>query len=419
MTSNQPSYTTRSECRACGSRALDLFLDLGMSPLANAFVRKEDLTKPEPFYPLRVFVCADCSFAQLVDIVRPDILFRDYIYFSSGVRTVPEHFRNYAQEIVANFATAKGDLVMEIGSNDGVLAGAVQALGPRVLGVDPAVNVVKIANERGIPTLPEFFTAAIAERIRTEHGPAKVITGNNVIAHIDGLQDVVQGVASLLTDDGVFMFEAPYLKDMFEHLTFDTVYHEHASYLAVRPLAKLLGRFGLEIFDVKTFPVQGVSLRTYAGKKGAHPVRPSVASFITKEKRLGMDSLASYRTLAKDIADLKGRVLGVLHDYKQQGKRLAGYGAPAKGNTLLNYFSIGTDILEYATEELPSKIGLFTPGMHLPIMHIDESRKSPPDAYLLLAWNSRDAILKNEKKFLEDGGAFIMPVGRTTEIITI
>lgn len=389
-----------------------------MSPLANSFVRKEDLAKPEPFYPLRVFVCEDCSFAQLIDIVRPDILFRDYIYFSSGVRTVPEHFRNYANEIVANFATTKGDLVVEIGSNDGVLAGAVQALGPRVLGVDPAVNVVKLANERGIPTLPEFFSAAVAERIRNEYGSAKVITGNNVIAHIDALQDVAQGVTSLLADDGVFMFEAPYLKDMFDRLTFDTIYHEHVSYLAVRPLAKLLARFGLEIFDVKTVPVQGISLRTYAGKKGVRPVRPSVASFIAEEDRLGMSSVESYRALAKDIAGLKERVLGVLHEYKRQGKRLAGYGAPAKGNTLLNYFGVGTDMLEYTTEELPSKIGLFTPGMHLPIVHIDGSRKSPPDAYLLLAWNSRDAIVKNEEKFLAGGGSFIVPIGRTTEIIS-
>lgn len=407
----------RKECRACGSKALQLFLDLGNSPLANSFLRKEDLEKPEPFYPLRVFVCKDCWFAQLVDIVRPDILFRNYIYFSSGVRTVPEHFRKYAEEIAKNFATSKDDLVVEIGSNDGVLIGAVQKLGPRVLGVDPAVNIAKVANESGIPTIPEFWSPTIAEQIRKEHQPAKVIVGNNVIAHIDGLQDVVRGVVSLLADDGVFIFEAPYLKDMFDNLAFDTVYHEHVSYLAVRPLKYLLEKFGLEIFDVKTFPVQGVSLRTYAAKKGTRAIQRSVAQFIAEEERLGMNNLEHYHDLAKDIVRLKERVLGTLRDLKLKGKRLAGYGAPAKGNTLLNYFGIGTDLLEYVTEELPSKIGLFTPGTHLPVIHVDESRKSPPDAYLLLAWNSKGAILKNEKKFLDAGGKFIVPIGRKTEVI--
>ncbi len=418
MKTEEPSVTLRKECRACDSTVLSLFLDLGKSPLANSFVKKEDLDKPEAFYPLRVFVCQDCWFVQLVDIVRPDILFRDYIYFSTGVPTVPEHFREYARSITEQFAKEKEDLIVEIGSNDGVLLSVVQEAGRRVLGVDPAVNVAKVANERGIPTIAEFFNTEIAKKIRKEHGAAKVIVGNNVIAHIDALQDALQGVSLLLADDGIFMFEAPYLRDMFDNLAFDTVYHEHASYLAVLPLKKLLGRFGMEIFDVKTFPVQGVSLRVYAGKKGVHPVQRSVEEFSEIERKMGLNTMASYEKLAEEIKALKERVLNLLHGLKKEGKRIAGYGAPAKGNTLLNYFGIGSDILDYATEELPSKIGLFTPGTHLPAVHIGESRKLPPDYYFMLAWNAKNAIVRNEQAFLEKGGKFIVPIGRVTEIIS-
>jgi hypothetical protein len=412
--------TLRTTCRACDSKNLVLAVDLGKTPLANSFISPSDIDKPEEKYSLRVFICTDCWFAQLVDIVNPAILFRDYIYFSTGVASVPEHFRKYAEEVIAKFAKNKEDLVVEIGSNDGVLIGAIQALGPRVLGVDPAVNIAKVANDRGVKTLPEFFNADVAQKIKEEYGPAKVIIGNNVIAHIDGLQDVFRGVVALLADDGVFMIEAPYLKDMFDHLRFDTIYHEHASYLAIQPLMKLLDKFGMEMFDVAIVPVQGNSLRIYAGKKSAHPVQPSVAQLADEEKRIGMDQLSSYEKLAKDIAALKERIVDLLKKLKAEGKKISAYGAPAKGNTLLNYFGVGKDILDYATEELPSKIGLLTPGMHIPVIDIADARKNPPDYFLLLTWNTpREVILKKENDFLQHGGQFIVPVGRETEIIKI
>ena len=410
MPKNYVPVKSKKECRACGSKSLALFFDLGNTVLANSFVYRENLGKPESAYPLRVFFCRNCSFVQLGEVVRPDILFRDYIYFSTGVITVPEHFRKYAEEITSNFITQKDDFVLEIGSNDGVLLGAVKDLGVRVLGIDPAVNIAKAANERGIPTIPEFFSAKLAMKVRKEHGPAKVMVGNNVVAHINDLHDLVRGVSLVLADDGVFIFEAPYLKDMFDNLTFDTIYHELLSYLSVRPLIPLFKKFGLQIFDVKTVPVQGNSLRVYVSKLGQRPVSESVAHFVREEEKFGLASLDNYLQLVVRIDDLKNRVVNLLRDLKGKGKRIAGYGAPAKGNTLLHYFGIGPEILEYATEELPSKIGLLTPGTHIPIIHVSESRKNPPDYYLMLAWNAHDAIIKNEREFLARGGKFIMPV---------
>jgi len=234
--------------------------------LANSFLKKEELNNPESKYPLRVFFCEDCGLSQLVDVVDPSVLFRNYVYFSSEMPVLPEHFKNYAEEAVNNFVKSKNGLVVEIGSNDGLLLGAIKNLGARVLGVDPAENIAKIANERGVETIPDFFNEKLAKEIKEKYGPAKVMIGNNVVAHIDNHYDLISGVSTLLADGGVFMFEAPYLVDMFENYTFDTIYHEHLSCLSVRPLVNLFKQFGMELFDVKLFPVQGNSIRGYAGK---------------------------------------------------------------------------------------------------------------------------------------------------------
>ena len=386
------------------------FFDLGEQPLANSFLQKNDLALPEPKYPLRVFFCADCGLSQLVDIVSPEILFRDYVYFSSGRPSSP-HFRRYAQEVADRFISSPENLVVEIGSNDGHLLREIKETGARILGVDPARNIAELANQNGIPTISEFFSETLARRIIEEHGQASMIIGNNVVAHIDDHHDLVRGVSALLAPEGVFIFEAPYLVDMFDNFTFDTVYHEHMSYLLVRPLMHLFAQYGMEIFDVKIVASQGNSLRVFAGKVGAFPVDPAVNVLIQKELEMGLDKIETYHNLAHRVAALKSEVVSMVSDLKRQGKRIAGYGAPAKGNTLLNYFGIGTDTLEYATEELQSKTGLYTPGMHIPVIHIEEARNNPPDYYLMLAWNYKDVILQKEKKFLAQGGKFIMPVG--------
>jgi SAM-dependent methyltransferase len=325
---------------------------------------------------------------------------------------LPEHFKNYAEEVVNNFIKSKDDLVVEIGSNDGLLLGAIKNLGIRILGIDPAENIAKIANERGVETIPDFFSEDLINKVAKKYGNAKVMIGNNVVAHINNHYDLLRGVNKLLADDGVFVFEAPYFVDMIENFAFDSIYHEHLSYLSVRPLKNLFNKFGMEIFDVKNFPVQGHSIRCYAGKIGKHQIQPSVEEFIRKEKELGLDKFQTHINLVKNIEEMKDKTINLLKKLKGQGKKIAAYGSPARGNTLLSYYGISTDILDYATEELPSKIGLYTPGTHIPVVYIEEARKNPPDYFLLLAWNYKDAIFKKEEAMIKAGVKFIMPIGK-------
>jgi len=396
-------YKTVSNCRICGSEQLAEFLDLGKQPLANSFLKEEDLKKKEAVYPLRVLFCKSCSLVQLGEVVDPKTLFWNYVYFSSGM-PASEHFRKYAKGIVKEFVKSEKDLVVEIGSNDGHFLAVVKEDHPNILGVDPSQNIAKQANDKGIPTIPDFFSEKLAKKIR--------IIGNNVVAHIDKYDDLFIGIKETLTNDGVFIFEAPYLVDMFENLTFDTVYHEHLSYLAIRPLKVLMPRFGLQIFKVEVHPIQGSSIRVFVSHKNAYPVDVSVEQLTQKEKELNMNESSSYNRLAQEIYKLKDEVFGIVKKLKNQGKRLAGYGAPAKGNTLLNFFGIGADDLEFVTESLPSKIGLYTPGAHIPVKNIESVREDHPDYYLLLAWNYKDVILKKEKEFKNRGGKFIMPIGK-------
>lgn len=403
-------FVSIKKCRICHNTELIEFFNLGDHPLANAFLKKEDLTKDEQKYPLRVLWCSKCNLVQLGEVVDPSILFSDYVYFSSGM-PASKHFRDYAKSVIKSFISSPNELIVEIASNDGHFLEVIKETHPNILGVDPAQNIAKFANERGISTIPDFFTEKLAEKIVSESGRAKVVIANNVVAHIDDHHDLMRGVSFLLDDNGVFIIEAPYLIDMFENLTFDTIYHEHLSYLAVRPLALLFEEYGLEIFDMQIYPVQGNSLRVFVGKKGAYPICPAVGRFLQKEKDIGLDNLDSYVNLAEKILKLKLEVSGLLEKLKAEGKKIAGYGAPAKGNTLLNYFNVGADILDYVTESLPSKIGLYTPGTHIPVVDIVGARKNPPDFYFLLAWNYKYKILEKESDFLLRGGKFIMPIG--------
>jgi len=400
-----------NECRICKSKNLKQFLNLGEMPLANSFLKNEDLTRPELKFPLRVLFCGNCGLSQLGEVVDPNILFKDYVYLSSGMpKKFSEHFKNYADEIIGRFIKSKKDLVVEIGSNDGILLSVFKNK-TRILGVDPAENIAKVATENGIETIADYFSETLAGEIAKKYGRARVIMGNNVVAHIDDHHDLVKGVKALLTDDGVFVFEAPYMRDMFDNLTFDTIYHEHLSYLTVKPFSLLFKQFGMEIFDIKEMPVHGVSLRVYAAKAGAHEIKPAVAEYLKREEEMGFDKFETYLKLAERIGELKEKVVNNLIDLKSKGKKIAGYGAPAKGNTLLNYFNIGLEALDCITESLPSKIGLFSPGTHIPIVSIEEVRKNPPDYYLLLAWNYKDVILEKEREFINKGGKFIIPVG--------
>ena len=407
------NFSQNKSCRICGGYNLVKFLDLGNQPLANSFVPQSclDSDTVEFTYPLDVYFCHDCNLAQLINVVDKEVLFKDYIYFSSGMPKLSDHFQKYAEDVVSRFLD-KDDFVVELASNDGILLKFFKDNGYKTLGVDPAGNVVKKAIALGVNTIVDFFSEDLSKEIVSKYGKAKVIMANNVVAHINDHHDLAKGVANLLDEKGVFILEAPYLVDMFENLTYDTIYHEHLSYLAVRPLSVLFGKFGLEIFEVEVHQVQGQSLRVFVGKKGEHKIGDSVGRYIDLEKSLGLDSVEAYFSLAKRIEDSKTKLVSILNDLKKQKKTIAAYGAPAKGNTLLNYCQIGTALVDYASDGLPSKQGLLTPGMHIPVVSEEYMHDHVPDYFLMLAWNYFNVIKEKEKSFVRDGGKFIIPVGK-------
>ena len=406
-----------TECRDCKSTRLLKFLDLGQQPLANSFVQKKDIGKSELTYPLEVYVCQKCNLVQLIHVVDKEELFRHYIYFSSGMPRISPHWQNYAEEIIETYLKNRNDLILEIASNDGILLKLFKDAGFRVLGMDPAENIAPIAESLGILTIVNFFSEKAAKDIAGKHGLVKAILANNVVAHINDHHDLCRGVKALLHPEGVFVIEAPYLVDMFENLTYDTVYHEHLSYLSIRPLIQLFDMFALEIFDAKVVPIQGQSLRLFVGHKGAHEQSEAVHELVQKELDLRMDSFEIYEELAKRVRRSKKKLIVILQRLKSEGKRIAAYGASAKGNTVLNYCQIGPELIDYAMDELPSKQGLYTPGMHIPVLSGEKARENPPDYYLLLAWNYMETILDKEQEFIQQGGKFIIPIGDDIKII--
>jgi len=402
-------YNHQTHCRICKSENLTKFLDLGDQPLANSFLKSESEFAQEKKYPLAVYFCETCSLAQLLDVVSKEEMFSDYIYFTSGMPRISGHFKAYAEDVMERFLKP-GDFVVEIASNDGILLKFFQDAGYKALGVDPAANVVKVADKLGVTTIVDFFSKKLAGEIANDKGKAKAILANNVVAHINDLHDLAAGIKELLATDGAFVLEAPYLIDMFQNLAYDTIYHEHLSYLAVRPLQKLFGQVDLEIFDVQIKNAQGRSLRVFVGHKGIHNIDPSVQKYIDLELSMDLDKLEAYKVLAERAATQKERLVGMLKDLKAQGKKIAAYGAPAKGNTMLNYCQIGCDILDYALDNLPAKQNLFTPGMHIPTVDSTYAHSHLPDYFLMLAWNYAEQILDDEKDFAAKGGKFIIPV---------
>ena len=402
-------YNHQTHCRICKSENLTKFLDLGDQPLANSFLKTPNEFKTEQKYPLAVYFCHDCNLAQLLDVVSKEEMFSDYIYFTSGMPRISNHFKSYAEDVMERFLKP-GDFVVEIASNDGILLKFFEDAGYKALGVDPAANVVKVADKLGVNTIVDFFSKKLAEQIASDKGKAKAILANNVVAHINDLHDLAGGIKGLLAEDGVFVLEAPYLIDMFDNLAYDTIYHEHVSFLAVRPLQKLFEQFDLEIFDVQIKNAQGRSLRVFIGHKGKHYVDSSVKKYVDLELSMGLNKLDSYEVMAQRAADQKERLVKILKDLKQQGKKIAAYGAPAKGNTMLNYCQIGTDILDYALDNLPAKQNLYTPGMHIHTVDSAYAHSHLPDYFLMLAWNYAEQILDAEKDFTAKGGKFIIPV---------
>ncbi|MBI4119966.1 MAG: class I SAM-dependent methyltransferase [Parcubacteria group bacterium] len=410
-------FKINKACRDCGSSDLVKFLDLGDQPAANSFLNKEKLKGDEPKFPLGVYFCGNCNLAQLIHIVDPAALFRSYIYLSSGMPKVSPYWQAYAQQVITDYLPQRDGFIVEFGSNDGVLLRFFKDSGYKVLGIDPAENVAKIAQERGMPTIVDFFGEAVASEIVKNHGRAEVIMANNVLAHIDDHQDVCRGVRTLLAPRGVWVIEAPYLIDMFENLTYDTIYHEHLSFLSVRPLQKLFARYGLEIFKADVVQAQGQSLRLFVGHSGTRPVSETVFELTSRELEYRLDSGQSYFDLARRVEKSRSILVSLLRRLKSEGKTVAAYGAPAKGNTVLNYCNIGADILDYALDDLPTKQGLYTPGQRIPVLDREWAHLNPPDYYLMLAWNYKGAILEKEADYIRKGGKFIMPIGDEPKII--
>lgn len=401
------NYAHKEECRICKSKDLTKILDLGTMPLANSFLRKEDLKSPEPSFPLTVFFCKKCSLVQLCDIVDGSVMFSDYHYLTSASRPLADHFCRLGEEITGKYVRDKNDLVVELGSNDGVLLGHIKDR-CRVLGIDPAKNVAPLALARGVETVCDFFSEALAQRIAAERGPARAMVANNVVAHIENLHDLFGGARKLLSDDGVFVFEVHWVGNLIGEGGFDQVYHEHLSYFSLHSLKYFSEIIGMKILDAKLVPIHGQSLRLYMGKNGN--VSPEVEKLLCEEKRLRIDELETYKAFSEKVEANKIKLAKLISDLKKQNKKIIGYGAPAKGNTLLNYFHLDSEILDFITDTTPLKQGLYTPGTHIPIFAPEKIHETRPDYVLLLAWNYADAILAKEKALREKGIKFIIPV---------
>jgi SAM-dependent methyltransferase len=395
----------------CNGVDLVQFLDLGFTPPADQFLRKEQLREPEVYYPLPVVICSGCGLVQLGHVVSPEILYRrDYPYESSITRTGRNHWSEFANSTVKRLGLGSSDLVVDIGSNVGTLLEAFRAAGTRILGVDPASNIVRIAEKRGVETINEFFSEDVARRIATEYGNAATITGTNVFAHVDDLAAFMRAIDILLTPGGVFIFEAPYLVNLINHLEYDTIYHEHLSYLSVKPLIAFVQRFEMEVFDIQERDIHGGSFRVFISRKGKMPISPVVAEFLAREEKLALYDLGQLQEFSAAVAQNREDLTWLLKSLKHEGKRICAVSAPAKGMTLLNYCRIGTDTLDFVTEKSTLKIGRFTPGAHIPVVPDDELLQQNPDYALLLAWNFAEEIMENLKDYRQRGGKFIIPI---------
>jgi SAM-dependent methyltransferase len=398
------------KCRICKGGRLTKFLDLGEQPHCNRFLSKEELNQPEKFYPLDLYFCADCALVQMVNVVPAETMFKDHPYVSGTTATLSEHFRKVAQELVAAFQIPAGALVVDIGSNDGTFLKGFGSFPVRTLGVEPATKIARLATATGIETVNDFFSRHVAAQIRERHGAAKIINAAGVFFHVDDLDDFVLGVRHLLDDDGVFVVQAIYLVDMIERNSFDNVYHEHVCHYSIKPLDVLFDRFDMEIFDVRRVPIHGGSIVAHVGKKGRFRRTVEADRLKAEEQAKGLHDLKRFQEFAARAEQIKTELVSILKDLKSKAKRVAAYGAPAKGNTLLNYCKIGSDLLEYAAEKNLLKCGLYTPGMHIPVITEEDAASRLPDYYLLLPWNFAEELLAKEKEYRLRGGKFIVPI---------
>jgi SAM-dependent methyltransferase len=400
-----------SACRACLGTHLYMFLPLGDHPPANAFVTPAQAAAgPQPAFPLDVSACLDCGLVEVPDMLPPDF-FQDYHYVPSASATMHAHFASFARYVRQHLACERGQLVVDIGCNDGLFLKACADLGVDTLGIEPAANIAALARAKGLEVVNEYFGAEMAHGVRAKYGPAAVITTTNTFNHIDDLHAFVRGVDVLLADGGTFIVEVPQALELVEQNEFDTVYHEHMSTFSVTSLAKLYRFFGMRIVRVDVLPIHGGSMRVSAQRRPDDAAEaPEIQAWLDREREHGLFRAETYDALAARVHRIRTELLDLLHDLKRQGKRLAGYGAPAKGNTLLNYYGIGPDLLEYLADRNTLKQGKLSPGMHIPVVAPERILETQPDYLLILAWNFGDEIMAQQAEYRRRGGRFILPI---------
>jgi len=399
-------------CRFCSSQLRHTFVDLGMSPLCQTHIEPGQLHLMEPFYPLHVYTCADCFLVQLPEHVTPDQIFDDYAYFSSYSDTMLRHARAYVEMITSRLALTTESLVIELASNDGYLLQYFAAGGIPVLGIEPARNVAKAAQDRGIPTITEFFGRQLATRLVGEERKADLILGNNVLAHVPDLHDFVGGMKTLLKPNGVITMEFPHLVRLVDDNLFDTIYHEHFSYLSFTTVERIFAAHELTLFDVEEVDTHGGSLRIYGCHAGhvQFPRSDRVSELRNRERAWGVERLGTYAAFGERVKATKRHILGFLIDTRRAGKSVAGYGAPGKGNTLLNYCGIRTDFLDFTVDRNPYKQGKFTPGTRIPIHAPEHIRMAKPDFLFILPWNLKEEVMTQNAYIREWGGKFVVPL---------
>jgi len=400
------------KCRFCGTMLEHNFCDLGMSPLSNAYLTHDQLVRKEPFYPLHAYVCHACRLVQLDECEAPEAIFSDYAYFSSYSESWLAHARRYCDHMIERMGLDRHSLVVEIASNDGYLLQYFRERDIPVLGIEPARNVARVAREKGVPTIEKFFSAATAEKLAREGKRPDLLLGNNVLAHVPDLNDFVRGMQRLLKPGGTVTLEFPHLLRLIEGLQFDTIYHEHFSYFSFETVERIFSAHGLVIFDVDELATHGGSLRIYVRHKedDRRPVRESVAAMRHREVQAGLDRLESYGAFEGRVREVKRSLLTFLIECKRAGMSVVGYGAPAKGNTLLNYCGIRSDFLDYTVDLSPHKQGRYLPGTHIPIHDPAMIRRTRPHYVLILPWNLQDEIMQQMAHIREWGGRFVVPI---------
>ena len=408
-------FVRRDTCRFCQGTHLSKILDLGNVPLAGGFLKEKDFPH-EKYYPLTLNFCKDCYLVQVSDIVSADTLFKNnYFFFSSAIKTLVDHFKNFAQEIYDRFLKNKpSPSILEIGCNDGVLLRPFAQLGVRAIGVDPATNVVKLIDSKDATVINDFFTEKLAFQIKEKYGSVGAIVSSFSLAHIDDMVDVMKGIKHLLKDEGVFIFEIYYLGTLIDELQYDMIYHEHMSYYSLITLIKFLKKFDMEIIDVKYIPgVRSGSVRFYSRNIGkrTEDISPSVTDMIEYERNKGYDKDEIYTEYAEKVYDTKNQLLSLLNRLKKEGKTIIGYGASGRGTIIMNYCGIDGRYLDYIVDDAPAKQGFFTPGTHVPIKPWDFVKESKfPDYVVLFAWAFTDEVIKKRQDYIQNGGKFIIPL---------